>query len=405
MKVASSGKLLLSIMVFLTFLFSFQADRSLAAYSFQAKVNADVLNVRSQPGTSYSIVGMLKQGQVVTVYEQKNGWSRIVYGSLKGWVSSQFLAPTTWTGYVTATNLNFRSTPGGSVLGALPKGTAVKVYGNDGTWLKVYASTLGKTGWVAGSYISKQKPAATTVSKVVLKVNANVRKGPDNSYAILYTEKAGTYMDKLGVSNGWVKVKSPTGVIGWVSGTIVRDPNTVLKGRVIVLDPGHGGYDSGTRGVTYLEKTLTLRTALELKPLLESAGAKVILTRSSDYYISLAQRVNVSHSNNAQAFISLHYNSYSSTSSGVMTFYYNSSKDAALAGSIQSNLAVATQLRNMGSKYGNYHVLRENRQPAALVELGFLSNPTEEKLVATSTYQNKAAKGIYNGLFSYFLTR
>ncbi|CAM3956458.1 SH3b domain-containing protein [Mesobacillus thioparans] len=406
MKVASFGKLLLSIMVFLAFLFSFQADRTQAAYSFQAKVNADVLNVRSQPGTSYSIVGKLKESQVVTVYEQKNGWSRIVYGTVKGWVATQYISATTWTGYVTATNLNFRSAPGGSVLGTLPKGTAVTVHGNDGTWLKVYATTLGKTGWVSGSYVSKQKPATTTtVSKVVLKANSNIRKGPGTSYAILYTEKAGTFMDKLGESNGWVKVKSPTGIIGWVSGTLVRDPNSVLKGKVIVLDPGHGGYDSGTRGVTYLEKTLTLRTALELKPLLERAGAKVILTRSSDSYISLAQRVNVSNNNKAQAFISLHYNAYSSTSTGVMTFYYNSSKDAALAGLIQSNLVATTQLRNMGSRYGNYHVLRENRQPAALVELGFLSNPNEEKLIATTTYQKKAANGIYNGLFHYFLTR
>lgn len=404
LKVASLGKLLLGFVVFLAFLLSFHADRTEAAYSFQAKVNADVLNVRSQPGTTYSIVGKLKQGQVVTVYEQKNGWSRIVYGSLKGWVSSQYITATTWTGYVTATNLNFRSAPGGSILGTLPKGTVVKIYGNDGAWLKVYASTLNKTGWVSGSYITRQKPA-TTVPKVVLQVNTNVRKGPSTSYAILYTEKAGTFMDKLGESNGWVKVKSPSGIIGWVSGTLVRDPNTVLKGKVIVLDPGHGGYDSGTRGIIYLEKTLTLRTAFELKPLLESAGAKVILTRSSDYYLSLTQRVNISNNNKAHAFISLHYNAYSSTSSGVMTFYYNRSKDAALSSSIQSSLAASTQLRNMGSKYGNYHVLRENRQPAALVELGFLSNPTEEKLVATTAYQKKAANGIYNGLFRYFLTR
>ena len=404
MKVTTSGRLLLSFVVFFAFLLSFNADHSEAAYSFQAKVNADVLNVRTQPGTSYSIVGKLKQGQIITVYEQKNGWSRIVYGSLKGWVSSKYITAATWTGYVTAANLNFRSAPGGSVLGTLPKGTAVKVYGNDGTWLKVYASTLGKTGWVAESYISKQKPTAT-VSKVVLKVKTNIRKGPGTSYAILYTEKAGTYIDKLGVSNGWVKVKSPKGVIGWVSGTLVRDPNTVLKGKVIVLDPGHGGYDSGTRGVIYLEKSLTLRTALELKPLLESAGAKVIVTRRSDIYLSLAQRVNISNSNKAHVFVSLHYNAYASTSSGIMTFYYNSSKDAALAGSIQSNLAASTQLRNLGTKYGDYHVLRENRQPSALVELGFLSNPTEERLVATSTYQKKAAKGIYNGLFHFFLTR
>lgn len=404
MKVASFGKLLLSFLVLFSFSLSFHVDRTEAAYEFQARVNADVLNVRSQPGTTYSIVGKLTKSQVVTVYEQKNGWSRITSGSLKGWVSSRYITATTWTGYVTATNINFRSAPGGSIIGSLPKGTALKVYGNDDTWLKVYASTLQKTGWVSSSYVTKQKPAAT-VSKVVLKANSNIRKGPGTSYPILYTAKLGVFLDKLGDSNGWVKVKDANGVIGWVSGTLVRDPNTVLKGKVIVLDPGHGGYDPGTRGVTSLEKTLTLRTALELKPVLESAGAKVILTRSSDIYLSLTQRVNISNNNKAHAFISLHYNAYSPTSSGVMTFYYSSSKDAPLAGSIQSFLAASTQLRNMGSRYGNYHVLRDNKQPAALVELGFLSNPTEEKLVATSTYQKKAAKGIYDGLFLYFLTR
>jgi N-acetylmuramoyl-L-alanine amidase len=401
LKFASQGKMLLCFLVLFSFLFSFQAVRTEAAYSFQAKVNADVLNVRSQPGTSYSIVGKLTKGKVVTVLEQKNGWSRMTYGTLSGWVSSQYLTATTWTGYVTATNLNLRSAPGGSILGTLPKGTVLKVYGNDGTWLKVYSSSINKTGWVSSSYVTKTKP----VTKVVLKVNTNLRKGPSTSYSILSTESAGTFLDKLSEKNGWVQVRKLNGVIGWVSATLVRDPATVLKGRVIVLDAGHGGYDSGTRGINYFEKTLTLRTAKELGPLLQNAGAKVIYTRSTDIYLSLAQRVNISNYYKAHAFISLHYNAYSTTSTGVMTFYYNSSKDASLASSIQSNLAASTKLRNMGYRFGDYHVLRENRQSAALVELGFLSNPTEEKLVATTTYQKNAAKGIYNGLFRYFLNR
>jgi N-acetylmuramoyl-L-alanine amidase len=401
LKVASQSKLLLCFLVLFSFLFSFQAHKAEAAYSFQAKVNADVLNVRAQPGTNYSVVGKLTKGQVVTVLEQKNGWSRMSYGTMSGWVSSQYLTASTWSGYVTATNLNIRSAPGGSISGTLAKGTALKVYGNDGNWLKVYASSINKTGWVSSAYVTKTKP----LTKVVLKVNSYLRKGPGTSYPVLSTENAGTYFDKLSEKNGWVQMKKSNGVIGWVSANLVRDPATVLKGRVIVLDAGHGGYDSGTRGVTYLEKTLTLRTAKELAPLLQNAGAKVILTRSSDIYLSLAQRVNISNYNKAHAFISLHYNAYSTTSTGVMTFYYNSSKDAPLASAIQSNLAATTKLRNMGYKYGNYHVLRDNRQPAALVELGFLSNPSEEKLVATTTYQKNAAKGIYNGLFRYFLNR
>ncbi|WNF22674.1 N-acetylmuramoyl-L-alanine amidase [Mesobacillus jeotgali] len=408
MKVASFGKILLSFLVLFSLIFSFQANSTEAAYTYQAKVNADVLNVRSQPGTAYSIKGKLLKSQVVTVLGQKNGWSRIVYKTTTGWVSSKFLTSVRWTGYVTATNLYLRSAPSGKILGTLSKATSLTVYGKDGSWYKVYVPSIRKYGWVHSSYVSSQKPVivrTASYEKLVMKVNSNLRKGPGTNYAILSTEPAGTFVDKLAVKGDWIQVRKLNGTIGWLHASLVRDPASVLKGKVIVLDAGHGGYDSGTRGRSYLEKTLTLTSALELAPRLQKAGAKVIFTRKTDVYLSLAQRVNISNYYNSDAFISLHYNAYSPTSTGVMTFYYNGYKDAPLARSIQSSLVSSTKLRNMGARYGNYHVIRENRRPAALVELGFLSNPYEEKLVATSTYQQKAATGIYNGLFMYFLQR
>lgn len=406
MKVASFGKVVLCFLVLFSFIFSLDNNRTEAAYSYQAKVTVDQLNVRSQPGTAYSIVGKLSKSLVVTVLEQRYGWSRINYGSLNGWVSSQYITLVTWSGYVTATNLNLRSAPGGSIIGNLKNGTALTVHGKDGTWLKVFVPSINKTGWVAASYVTSQKPIVQALyPKVVLKVNGNLRKGPSTSYPILSAEPAGTFLDKLKEQNGWVQVRKLNGTIGWVPTTLVRDPATVLRGKVIVVDAGHGGFDSGTRGRTFLEKTLTLRSALELTPLLQRAGAKVILTRNTDVYLTLAQRVNISNYNKANAFISLHYNAYSSTSTGVLSFYYNYAKDAALAQNIQSRLAAQTKLRNLGARYGNYQVLRNNTQPAVLVELGFLSNPIEESLVATSTYQRNAAQGIYNGIFMYFLNR
>lgn len=406
MKVASFGKVVLCFLVLFSFIVSYEQNRTEAAYSFQAKVTVDVLNVRSQPGTAYSIVGKLTKSHVVTVLEQRYGWSRINYGSLNGWVSSQYLSAVTWTGYVKATSLNLRSAPGGSIIGAMKNGTALTVQGQDGTWLKVAVPSINKTGWVSASYVTTQKSAVQAAyPKVVLKANSGLRKGPGPSYSILSTELAGTFFDKLKEQSGWAQIRKLNGTIGWVPATLVRDPGTVLKGKVIVIDAGHGGLDSGTRGRTYLEKTLTLKSALELTPLLQRAGAKVILTRKSDVYLTLAQRVNISNYSKANAFISLHYNAYASTSTGVLSFYYNYSKDAALAQSIQSKLAAQTKLRNLGARFGNYQVLRNNRQPAALIELGFLSNPTEESMVTTSTYQKNAAQGIYNGLFLYFLPR
>ncbi|MBY6052134.1 N-acetylmuramoyl-L-alanine amidase [Cytobacillus firmus] len=474
---------LVKVFFVLVLLFHFvpQYNQSVkAAYSFEGKVTATILNVRAKATVSSSVIGKLKKGQVVTVSAQQKGWSKITTGKTTGWVSSTYLTPVTWTGYVTATSLNVRKVPNGSIITKVPVNTAVTVEGKDGSWLKVYIPSKKSRGWVSASYVSKKKQAAppkslgtfyvtadilnvrasaATSSKVVgkvlkgeavevhsqignwssitaakglkgwvsssyidkkkpaddkeavtvketritLKENSNIRKGPGTNFGVIALEKAGTSLVKTGESKDWIKVKTSKGKEGWVAGWLVASPNSGLKGKVIVIDAGHGGYDNGTSGKIHKEKTLNLKTAQELKTLLQKSGAKVVMTRSNDQYLSLNQRVNISHAQKADAFISIHYNAYSSTSSGIITFYYNNSKDGRLAQSIHNGLLVQTSMRNLGAKYGNYHVLRTNKQPSVLLELGFLSNPNEERHVGTADYQRKAAKGIYDGLNQYFL--
>jgi N-acetylmuramoyl-L-alanine amidase len=120
-------------------------------------------------------------------------------------------------------------------------------------------------------------------------------------------------------------------------------------------------------------------------------------------YISLNKRVEISHYHFADAFISLHYNSALDTrASGLLTFYYGQ-KDIKLADSVHSGLLQAsTGLPGGNVRFGNFHVLRENKQPAVLVELGFLSNPFDEMTVRSDSFQSKAASGITNGLAKYF---
>ncbi|MCM3391486.1 MULTISPECIES: N-acetylmuramoyl-L-alanine amidase [Cytobacillus] len=454
-----------------------------AAYSFEGKATATILNVRAKATVSSTVIGKLKKGQVVTISAQQKGWSKITTGKTTGWVSSAYLSPVTWTGYVTATSLNVRKLPNanGSIVTKVPINTAVTVEGKDGSWLKVYIPSQKSGGWVSASYVSKKKPAvppktlgafyvtadilnvrasaaasskvvgkvskgaavevhsqkgnwssitaakglkgwvsssyidkkrpvdeeeAVTIkeTRIILKENSNIRKGPGTNFGVIALEKAGTSLVKTGESKGWIKVKTSKGKEGWIAGWLVTSPNSGLKGKVIAIDAGHGGFDNGTSGKIHKEKTLNLKTAQELKTLLQKSGAKVVMTRSNDQqYLSLNQRVNISHVQKADAFISIHYNAYSSTSSGIMTFYYNNSKDGRLAQSIHNGLLVQTGMRNLGVKYGNYHVLRTNKQPSVLLELGFLSNPNEEKHVATADYQRKAAMGIYDGLNQYFL--
>ncbi|RSD25224.1 N-acetylmuramoyl-L-alanine amidase [Mesobacillus subterraneus] len=495
MKKSSLIKAIVCLMVLLSFLVPLEKDVAEAAYTYKAKVNVDILNVRSKPGTGYSKVGKLKKNDMIAVVGNSKSWSKVSYGKKTGWVSSKYLTTITSNGYVTASSLNLRksySTKSAAII-SLPKGTAVTIMGQNKLWLKVYVPSKKKTGWFAAKYISEKKPvldskpigtyyvtAKTTLNirqkpnstanivaktqhgeavkvyskkglwyevqlssgqkgwaaakflslkkpvikaavdpsasspedqpqtitgKLVLKVNSNVRTGPGTTYPIISIEKAGTLLEKIGEDGEWFEVKKANGEVGWVAGWLVRSPESVLKGRVIVLDPGHGGRDSGTSGKIYPEKQLVLRTAQELAPLLQKAGAKVIFTRDKDFYLTLGQRVNISHLNKADAFISLHYNAFSSTSSGLMTFYYNSSQEGQLARMIQAEMINYTGMRDMGAKFGNYHVLRENKQPAVLLELGFLSNPSEEQLVATSAYQKKVTKGIYEGIFNYFLNK
>ncbi|MBS4205984.1 N-acetylmuramoyl-L-alanine amidase [Lederbergia citrea] len=435
MKASSLLKKLLCLVILFSLLAPYESQTVDAAYTFEGKVNATVLNVRSKASTSSSIMGKLKKNHIVTVVSQTKDWSKISYGKKYGWVSSIYLTSVTWTGYVNATSLNLRKSPNNKavVMDSLKQGSAVTVKGKHGDWLQVYVSSKNKTGWVSSAYVSKKKvtvtPPPAPTKKVTTEpaktigtyyVNAsalNIRQKASTSAKIIGKLSNGSKVEMIAKEGDWAKIGLASGGTGWVSFAYLTTKNpkantsetpksdSVLKGKVIVLDPGHGGNDPGASGSLYREKNLTLSTVIEVGNLLANAGAKVIYTRSNDTYISLAQRVLVSQQNKADAFISIHFNSSTSSNvSGIETYYY-SSKDTLLAKSIQSNLIVQTKMKDLSAKFGNYHVLRENKQPAVLVELGFISNPVEEKLIGTPGYQKNAALGIYEGINQYFRER
>lgn len=110
----------------------------------------------------------------------------------------------------------------------------------------------------------------------------------------------------------------------------------------------------------------------------------------------------ISQQNNADAFISIHYDANPDTSISGFTTYYQYRNQAALAKSISNGLQSSIALRNRGAQPGNYYVLRENKQNAVLVELGFLSNPSEERTIDSNRYRDQATYGIYKGILNYF---
>ena len=181
-----------------------------------------------------------------------------------------------------------------------------------------------------------------------------------------------------------------------------------IKGKKIIIDAGHGGHDPGAIGPSGVkEKDINLAISKLLKSELEKLGAVVVLTRDQDYFLQLSERTDIANMSDFDAFISIHCDSYLSTSQGTTTFYnnrvnYNGPKSIQLAQVVQKNLINAIGTTNRGVQEQEFYVNRMNELPSILVEVAFISNPREETLLKSSTFQQKAAKGIATGIKEYF---
>lgn len=178
-----------------------------------------------------------------------------------------------------------------------------------------------------------------------------------------------------------------------------------LLNRTFILDPGHGDIDNGASGKNgVLEKELNLEVSLRLKGLLEEAGANVVLTRFEDKYISLYERAFIANFLMADYFISIHTNSHpKSQINGIEIFYYSGRPKAqSLAAKILDAITERTGLKKLAVKTNNFAVIRETQMTGILLELGFLSNQQEERIISTDNFKDNAAHGIFDGIIDYF---
>jgi len=259
-----------------------------------------------------------------------------------------------------------------------------------------------------------------------------VRQGPGLDHAILGQYSKGTVVSVTGYRDGWYYVEGPDGLKGWMSATYVSINNVFssrslsekevlpyLKGKTIVIDPGHGAkpggiYDPGAIGATGTkEADINLALALKVRDLLTSNGAKVILTREDETTpLSLEDRSNIANSVGADVFVSIHCDSFSNPDAkGTTTFFYAPSdkyslqereKRWLLANCLQKNLVEELKRADRGVKESNLAVLRNTKTSCALVEVAFISNPEEEALLNDSAFQQRAAKAIVKGIAEYF---
>lgn len=174
-----------------------------------------------------------------------------------------------------------------------------------------------------------------------------------------------------------------------------------LSGKCVVLDAGHGGSDQGTSGGDVLEKDINLAMALKIKPILEEYGIQVIMTRSTDEFISLEQRAETANQSDADVFVSVHCNYFEKDASiAGLECYYCPGKTVgqAFAESIISAAEVGGEIPVRNAKPEDYYVLVNTTMPAVLVEMGYLSNADECQRLTEEEYQELLAAKIAEGI-------
>lgn len=218
---------------------------------------------------------------------------------------------------------------------------------------------------------------------------------------------------------------SMTGVAATTAELAPVDPGTLTRSYTVYLDPGHGGIDSGASYGGVHEKNLALSVANKLKNTLLQRGINVLMTRNADYNVDfLTERSRMANESNADLFVSIHFNASGAgvtTAKGIETYWYqpydaypskiNQAKHAdpvrlaeseILANKVQSNLISATGAVDRGILRRTFAVLRETAIPAILVELGYMDNPSELQTIKQSSYHDKLAAGLANGIMDWY---
>lgn len=218
-------------------------------------------------------------------------------------------------------------------------------------------------------------------------------------------------MDKF-ITYCLVLVLAVSGYKSYMEGTVNVVSLPVAK-KIIVIDPGHGGFDPGKTGTNgENEKVINLKISQKLQEYLEQSGSYVILTRETDEALGdnknedFKKRKEIVNESEADILVSIHQNSFPKINAkGAQVFYYNSSESGKLlAQCIQDNIYNIADSSNQRQIKANtdYYMLRVSKIPAVIVECGFLSNTEDEAKLNTEEYQQKMAWAIYSGIVDYF---
>jgi N-acetylmuramoyl-L-alanine amidase len=177
--------------------------------------------------------------------------------------------------------------------------------------------------------------------------------------------------------------------------------NVSLRGISIVVDAGHGGYDSGAPGALSREKDHNLDIARRLRDELTRRGATALMTRDGDYFVTLQGRCDFANTRNADLFISCHIDSAPGLTATGSTTYYTSAPSQLFAREVQNELVKATGLRSKGIIQRRLYVTRNTIMPSVLTESCYISNPQEEKKLMDANFRQRVAVGLAQGICNY----
>ena len=410
-------------------------------------VETAVLNVRYGPGLSHDVLTQVEENDRLFLLGEENKWYKVRLSDDQiGWVASwlvdsnDILHDDQQFAIVTADAVNIRqfSTTDSNIIGAVYKDSELQILYQEGDWYQVLY--MGQVAWIHGDYVDiittpsaaqadsvQDIPTDSTVVVIGNAQSTNIRSLASMDGEVIHTAGPGERFQYIESVGSWFHIRINENLTGYVAdsvatlSTVETQAESVasqdltgsqyarsisnISEATIVIDAGHGGRDSGAVSAdnSVFEKDITLSTAILLRNRLQDAGANVILSRSSDEFLSLDDRVITGHNYQADLFISLHYDAIevANSMSGTTTYYYSES-NLELANTVNRYLAQLGPLNNNGVRHGNYYVLRANNQPSILLELGYMNSDIDIQHIDTIAYQSTIVEAVYQALREYY---
>ncbi len=382
-------------------------------------VTANSLNLRSTPSSTGEKLNTIAKDTNLVILEEETGWYKVEYDSQTGWVASDYVR-------LLEEEAGEKEEPAEPQIPEEPEVPEVPEEPEKNETPSIDLSVNGKVYILGGTGVISSNAQSIIAGQALSKYKENNREFPPLPSEIKKEEPPSrgdgpeiplpTDPENPSPTQPETPIYDPEQEI-WID-PFIEVPYDALIGKTIMIDPGHGGPDSGAVGPskTY-EKNNTLAIALALQTILEEAGADVIMTRTGDYspaatYTELEDlkaRVALANGSIADLFISIHNDGFTNPETQGSSVFYSSgnpkvNESLHLASSIRSSLIPLLETRDRGVKAANFYVIRNTTIPSALVEVAFISNPYEEARLQNPTFQHNAAVGIFHGIFKYFNT-